>query len=292
MKRRTIPDSAFTLVELLVVIAIIALLIGILLPTLIRAKQSAQQTACASNLHQLGTAMTMYTQQYKYYPGGFLHSTSGQLVYFWPVRLRKFVNGNQKVFYCPAQDPICQWTDNMAGTVEYAQDLHTRFGYELGERLLLRGKNITLNGPPSDGTWFSYGYNEGGIGGGPGVPFGRGPGNPIYGPTGDLEPSPVQSRPATSVKDPSHFIILADASADGWEDFAIRPFNTTAFNTSVGVLSDAIGAIHRGGPNVLFADAHVQRYLQNELTLKWKPVAEEAAKQCLWNMDNQPAGIW
>jgi prepilin-type N-terminal cleavage/methylation domain-containing protein len=52
--------SGFTLIELLVVIAIIALLMGILMPTLRAAKQLAQGAVCTSNVRQLTMAWLLY----------------------------------------------------------------------------------------------------------------------------------------------------------------------------------------------------------------------------------------
>ena len=72
---------AFTLVEMLVVVGIISVLIAVLMPALTMARRQAEATQCASNLHQMGMALQMYSQA----NGGWLPAWSGW--HTWPVGL-------------------------------------------------------------------------------------------------------------------------------------------------------------------------------------------------------------
>jgi prepilin-type N-terminal cleavage/methylation domain-containing protein/prepilin-type processing-associated H-X9-DG protein len=67
----TRSDRAFTLVELLVVIGIIAVLVGILLPAMSRAREAANDLKCKANLRTMGQGVLLYaTANHQYYPVG------------------------------------------------------------------------------------------------------------------------------------------------------------------------------------------------------------------------------
>lgn len=95
--------AAFTLIELLVVIAIIALLIGLLLPSLAAARQTARTAQCLSNIRQLELAHTMYMNDHRevFIDAGFGDGEASFVDQAWPIVLAEYTGGPSLVLRSP-----------------------------------------------------------------------------------------------------------------------------------------------------------------------------------------------
>lgn len=161
---------AFTLIELLVVIAIIALLIGILLPALAKARLSAQKLLGQANHRSVQQGISMYADQFEgELPAG--HDTSsGTWNYAWPAQARLGLGGEDaamEVFRNPGagKDFNIEWKRHLDDRSRYrARDgVGLDFGYEPDEIMVVHRPGSPDSFDVAGGfTAFSFAWNESG----------------------------------------------------------------------------------------------------------------------------------
>jgi prepilin-type N-terminal cleavage/methylation domain-containing protein/prepilin-type processing-associated H-X9-DG protein len=218
--------SAFTLIELLVVIAIIAILAGLLLPALSRAKQKAMGISCLSNLKQMTLAAVVYSLDYsdKIIPNLLANTNAwiGGNVSVLPDATNVLDIRNGRLFPYNQSEPIYRCPGD-------------RLPFKVGGKSVLRVRSVSLNGMMGENTdWVPASVHPD-----PTAPGRNLPENKKF---SDIkEPGPSQAN------------FFVDENAESIDDgyFAVDSWQSTYWRNT-------LASRHGNGGVVSFADGHAE----------------------------------
>ncbi|HOY59371.1 MAG TPA: prepilin-type N-terminal cleavage/methylation domain-containing protein [Verrucomicrobiota bacterium] len=236
---------AFTLIELLVVIAIIAILSGLLLPALARAKMTARAAVCKSNMRQIQVSYVLYQDDHqgRAHPrrnwmrwvrdgGDFGRPVSlerGNLIAadhaeaYWGVAYAPYLGYSPKVFFCP---------EARSADDQYTPQTHNDGPFKDGHVCITYGFNGYYETPNPAAIGLEVALFEGIVGGN----------------------APVQARPSGTLRAPAVTILFQDAweaMLDGVEDTPILLSQWTAWAERLNEYYR-----HNGRGNIMWADGH------------------------------------
>jgi len=249
------PVAAFTLVELLVVIAIIAILAGLLLPALTKAKAKAEGTFCINNTRQLQMAWQVYADDHS---GSLCYNLGGNGS-TRAVALRTNINWVNNIMSWEVLDSD---NTNLATISDAALGPYTK-----NPTVYRCPADRVLSGSQSSAGWSgrirSYSMNAMVGNAGPASTAGNNVNNPYY----------VQFFSVASIPRPSGIFVFVDEHPDSIND---GYFLNKAY---YGQWIDLPASYHNGAAGVAFADGHAETHRwKNSRT---KPPAQPDAAQPL-----------